>query len=390
MHKKNNSKKSQLGQFFTKKKIVEEMFSLTNKIKGNVLDPGCGEGIFSEYIFNLNEKLKTNFNLVSIEYDENICPKYAKNIDFFDYKTEKKFDLIIGNPPYVKSTQINTITKKKLNKKILNERANLFLHFIFKSFNLLKNGGELIFIVPRNIFFLDSARNLNKLMHENGTFAFIKNYSDIKIFEEADIDTVIFKYIKGDLSHVSNNKKQKCNNGIIQFIDAKKKYKKISDFFEVKVGAVSGMDSVFANEEYGNVNFVCSFTNKTGKTKKMIFNKKNDFLERQKNILLKRKVKKFNENNWWKWGRHHKISNEKRIYLTQRTRLEKPFFLNESIHYDGSVLALFLINQKHSIKTLLKMLNKQNWTELGFKSGGRFIFNPSSLQDSLIEFHEEY
>jgi len=70
-----------------------------------------------------------------------------------------------------------------------------------------------------------------------------------------------------------------------------------SDLFFVKVGAVSGDDKVFANEEYGNEDFVCSNTQKTGKTKRMIFNIKSIFLEDYKEKLLKRKIKNFGESN---------------------------------------------------------------------------------------------
>lgn len=41
--------------------------------------------------------------------------------------------------------------------------------------------------------------------------------------------------------------------------------------FFVKVGTVIGADSLFENKN-GNIEFVCSYTNKTDKTKRMFYN----------------------------------------------------------------------------------------------------------------------
>lgn len=46
---------------------------------------------------------------------------------------------------------------------------------------------------------------------------------------------------------------------------------KLTPSHPYKIGAVSGMDKVFTSEN-GNQMFVCSFTKKTGKLKKMFYN----------------------------------------------------------------------------------------------------------------------
>jgi adenine-specific DNA-methyltransferase len=65
----------------------------------------------------------------------------------------------------------------------------------------------------------------------------------------------------------------------------------------VKVGAVSGNDKIFINDEYGNADFVNSTTAKTGKTRRMIFNINIPYLNEYKDILLKRGIRKFSEND---------------------------------------------------------------------------------------------
>ena len=103
-----------------------------------------------------------------------------------------------------------------------------------------------------------------------------------------------------------------------------------SSLFFVKVGAVSGADSIFANQQWGNVEFVNSMTAKSGKTKKMIYGiyaKDCVYLQEFKQKLTQRKIKKINENNWWQWGRDYYKSDMPRIYVNTKTRNKKPFLL---------------------------------------------------------------
>ncbi len=150
------------------------------------------------------------------------------------------------------------------------------------------------------------------------------------------------------------------------------------------MGGVSGADKIYENEKYGNADFVCSYTAKTGRTKRMIYNIKIPYLEQFKEELLNRKIRKFSEKDWWKWGRDFYHSDKKRIYVNCKTRNSKPFFLHDSTYYDGSVLAIFPKNQKLDIKQLCDDLNKVNWYELGFVCDGRYIFSQKSLENAPL------
>lgn len=53
-------------------------------------------------------------------------------------------------------------------------------------------------------------------------------------------------------------------------------------------------------------------------------------------------IKKFDEANWWCWGRAINFrENEPRIYVNCKTRNKTPFFTTNCDKWDGSVLALF-------------------------------------------------
>ena len=127
-------------------------------------------------------------------------------------------------------------------------------------------------------------------------------------------------------------------------------------------------------------------TKKTGETKKAHYTTEpTEYLEQHKEKLLSRKIKTFNENNWWEWGRKIRHIDGDKIYVNNKTRDEKPFFTNESGWFDGSILALVPKEEnKYSITDLLDILNHNNWEEQGFKVGGRLIFGQRSLSNAYI------
>lgn len=362
-----------LGQVFTPQSIVAQMLTLRRN-EGRVLEPSCGDGAFFNEIPNC----------VGIEIDSHHCPEGAKNMDFFDYPVSERFETIIGNPPYVRYQDIPKETKMKIKSNLFDERTNLYLFFIEKCINHLTEHGELIFITPRDFLKATSSINLNKFIFENGTITDIIDLGDQKIFKGFSPNCVIFRFEKGDFSRATNvTKRFTLCNGQLLFTD--NQYPLFfSDVFFVKVGAVSGADKYFESEEYGNRDFVCSYTRQTGKTKRMIYNEQSPYLQQFKQELLNRKIKHFDETNWWTWGRNHYVSSEKRIYVNAKTRNTRPFFLHESNDYDGSVLAIFPHNQNIDLQHACNMLNDVNWNELGFVCDGRYLFSQKSLESSPL------
>jgi adenine-specific DNA-methyltransferase len=365
----------QLGQVFTPTHIVAEMLQLRRN-QGRVLEPSCGDGAFAKQIPDC----------VAIEIDPTQAAfvSNAINIDFFDYDIEEKFDTIIGNPPYVRYQNIREDTKKKLKSELFDERSNLYLFFIEKCIHHLKEGGELIFITPRDFLKATSSIKLNNFIFKNGTITDIIDLGDKKIFEGFTPNCLIWRFEKGNFSRKTNiNKTFLFSNGQLLFTNNDYSIK-FSDVFFVKVGAVSGQDEIFTHEKYGNEEFVCSKTFKTGELRKMIFNQPHPHLIQYKEQLLARKIKSFDEANWWQWGRNHYISTEKRIYVNIKTRYKSPFFLNKCLNYDGSILAIFPKNQTADETLLCEKLNRVNWDELGFVCDGRYLFSQKSLENTLL------
>lgn len=217
------------------------------KNNGSILEPsaGCGN------IFNLLPKNRR----VGIEIDSEVATSEMKIMDFFD--ENNKYDTIIGNPPYLSYKEIPKSTLSKL-PNVLDKRANLYMFFIWNCLDLLNNNGELIFLVPRDFIKLTSAQMLNKRLNEEGGFTYWEEFGDKQIFDNVSPNVVIFRWQKG-IKHTIP----------IYYLDGffyfeKLNGSKLSDFFNIKVGAVSGANSIFYNKN-GNIELAYSETKKNRK-----------------------------------------------------------------------------------------------------------------------------
>jgi len=109
--------KNKYGQYFTPDIVADFMINLA-KINENskILEPSCGEGIFLELLSK-----KGYNNISAFELDNKLIPEKFKNIikneSFVSAKTDEKFDLIIGNPPYIRWKNLEEELKQELATK---------------------------------------------------------------------------------------------------------------------------------------------------------------------------------------------------------------------------------------------------------------------------------
>lgn len=58
------------------------------------------------------------------------------------------YDLVIGNPPYIKVNK--NVREAETANEILFGQPNMYMIFMFHSLKMLKQNGQLVFIVPRS------------------------------------------------------------------------------------------------------------------------------------------------------------------------------------------------------------------------------------------------
>lgn len=157
-----NSQRENNAAYYTNKFIVNEIYKelpefAKNEI--NILEPSVGVGNFLPFIFRKYEgSIKVNLDVVDI--DENnleILRKILKrqcipdnfkinfiNDDFLLHKFTKKYDLVIGNPPFSKLKAKEA--KEYLKSNINNETTNTFEFFLEKAMRI---GNYVAMITPK-------------------------------------------------------------------------------------------------------------------------------------------------------------------------------------------------------------------------------------------------
>ena len=150
-----------------------------------------------EKLPELHENIKCGNSLID---DENVSPlKYFKwENEFKDIMQNGRFDIVIGNPPYVFAREnISEIEKKYYISNYISSQyqINTYLLFIEKFINLLKRQGKYGLIVPNSWLMISSAINLRKYLLENSSISKLINLLGYS-FEGVNVETIIIIGIK--------------------------------------------------------------------------------------------------------------------------------------------------------------------------------------------------
>ena len=106
------------------------------------------------------------------------------------------FDIIIGNPPYVRQESIKEIKPYlEQNYRVYTGVADLYCYFYELGYNLLKDDGYLGFITSNKWFRAKYGEKLREFLLNNTEFYNIVDYNGTKVFEGATVDSniLIFK-----------------------------------------------------------------------------------------------------------------------------------------------------------------------------------------------------
>ena len=234
---KNNKEK---GTVYTPEGITTYMIENTIKAKHiienpfmKIVDPSCGTGNILiccyKYLRNLyNNNLSKvnkinglnltmqnidehiiNHNLYGFDIDDiaikilvidlydlsnGIIMRNILNTDFLLYENEFKYDMFIGNPPYVGKKSIDNGYAAFLKiryKEVYRDKGDLSYCFFKKALEDLTHGGKLTFITSRYFLESPSGEDLRKVLREGCTIKKIVDFYGIRPFKNVGIDPVI-------------------------------------------------------------------------------------------------------------------------------------------------------------------------------------------------------
>lgn len=376
--------KHEIGQYFTThSKLKEKVFEFILNNPTDILEPSVGQGDLVAFIVDKNPNI--TFDMYEIDTQIKLLSNVQKDKivygDFMKQTLTKTYKTIVGNPPYVR-------TKK----------GNLYIDFTEKCYHLLADNGELIFIVPSDFLKLTSASKLLNLMMTNGTFTHIFHPHDEKMFENASIDVIVFRYCKNGsvVKKVLYNDKALYitnSNGLVTFGEEENTNSiMFQDYFDVYVGLVSGKEDVYKNEELGNIEVL----NGEDKVEKYIYienypcenEKINQYLLHHKTSLIERGIRKLNEKNWYEWGAPRNITTinanlgKDCIYIYNLTRKTNVAFLGK-VQYFGGSLIMLKPKKSCNLNNVVSYLNSDTFKS-NFMFSGRFKIGHRQICNSYI------
>lgn len=185
-------KRKQNGQYFTPKEVCNNiLMRLPDKVidskNQDILDPSSGTGEFLRAANNTFENPDLygwEIDSELVEISREVVPEAKiKRTDTLRHETNKKFDLVVGNPPYYEKKLEEEI--RDIYSEVIYGRTNIYSLFIFKGINLLREGGYLAFVVPPSMNNGAYFKKLREYIIENTSIEFLEIKNNSEIFEGA-------------------------------------------------------------------------------------------------------------------------------------------------------------------------------------------------------------
>lgn len=191
---KNQGSRKATGTYYTPTKIVKKLchylFTMNEAANKNVLDPCCGTGnfilqlpadiscnhVYGNDIDSLSVKIaRINYALKYKVSDAIIVYTHIMEKDYLFFDRERRYDYIIGNPPW--GYDFSDIQKEKLKEKYISAKgANIESYDVFVEQTLenLNKGGVLSFVLPEAILNVKTHSPIRQLMLDGCSFQYIE------------------------------------------------------------------------------------------------------------------------------------------------------------------------------------------------------------------------
>lgn len=181
--------------------------------KKTVLDPAVGDGELLAAIARLDNKIElqgididadavseaqnrleslnsANLQLSNLDFLNDL--DYSSQEQLFDNSHASKVDMIIANPPYIRTQVLGSSQAKLLATKYgLTGRVDIYHAFIAKFCEALKPGGIAGIIVSNRFMYTQGGNSIRQLISKEFDILHIWDFGDTKIFEAAVLPAVL-------------------------------------------------------------------------------------------------------------------------------------------------------------------------------------------------------
>ncbi|EAI3913848.1 class I SAM-dependent DNA methyltransferase [Campylobacter lari] len=210
--------KESFKNFCLKDKFAKEIKQLTNG--ANEYSKKYGDFLAQD---EKDENFRAFFskNMFEFDFDESAAKKEFKKLkklyeSIFDLESANPFewrfefsevldeggnfqgfDLIIGNPPYIRQEDIKELKPNLAkNYKVYKGTSDIYTYFYELGFNVLKQNGVLSFITSNKYTRAGYGEPLREFLLKNTTLLEYIDLNGIKVFENATVDTSILSFEK--------------------------------------------------------------------------------------------------------------------------------------------------------------------------------------------------
>lgn len=193
----------QTGSFYTPMSLIKYMvqYCRSKITPHSVLEPSAGDGRFAEALREFNCPI----TLVEIDKDKamDLQNSYSDfcNVFHFDYlkfaiEQDEKYDLVIGNPPYV-SKKVLPREQRDLSLKLLEHYnlphdifQNIWVSFLLAALNNLSPNGSIYFVLPFEFLQVQYAEKLRGFLEKQFNTIEITTFED-RVFPDIEQDVCL-------------------------------------------------------------------------------------------------------------------------------------------------------------------------------------------------------
>lgn len=217
--REDSTKQKLRGAYYTPLKLAEKIvdFFKDDSSIHTILEPSCGNGVFIDALIKKDFILKENI-VTAIEIEKNETDKLSRklgkkssvsvlNKDFFEfyheYKDNQKYDLILGNPPYIRYQYLDEKQRDEMANILIahgmksNKLINTWVGFMVACIHMLNKNGKIAFVIPAEILQVAYAEDLRLFLSNELSKITLITFEEL-VFSGIEQEVIVFIGEKGD------------------------------------------------------------------------------------------------------------------------------------------------------------------------------------------------